>query len=113
MAALAMFAVAGVFSLFAYAVGLLQFTSPRRLARRDQADLRHLGRGPARDEGELQILYANEAYMELCGARDVSGICRSSGCSPGRPKSPRPSTDWRKRREADSAMSRICACRRP
>ena len=74
MAALAMFAVAGVFSLFAYAVGLLQFTS--RAARNDVTKLISdtWGEGLLATEGELQILYANEAYMELCGARDVSGI---------------------------------------
>ncbi len=74
MAALAVFAVAGVFSLFAYAVGLLQFAS--RAARNDVTKLISdtWGEGLLATEGELQILYANEAYMELCGARDVSGI---------------------------------------
>ena len=69
MAALAVFAVAGVFSLFAYAVGLLQFTS--RAARNDVTKLISDtgGEGLLATEGELQILYANEAYMELCGAR--------------------------------------------
>jgi two-component system cell cycle sensor histidine kinase/response regulator CckA len=74
MAALAVFAVAGVFSLFAYAVGLLQFAS--RAARNDVTKLISdtCAEGLLATDGELQILYANEAYMELCGARDVSGI---------------------------------------
>ena len=76
MGALAAFAVAGVFSLFAYAVGLMQFTS--NAARNDVTKLISdtCGEGLLVTDGDLQILYANENYMDLCGARDVGGIMR-------------------------------------
>jgi len=72
--ALAVFAMAGVFALFAYAVGLLQLTS--RAARNDVTKLiaDTSPEGLLVTVGQLQIVYANEAYMELCGARDVSGL---------------------------------------
>ncbi len=73
MSALALFGVAGVFSLFAYAVGLIQFSS--RLSRNDVtkliADTATEGLLVARGD---QIVYANEAYMALCGARDPSSL---------------------------------------
>ena len=76
MGALAAFAVAGVFSLFAYAVGLMQFTS--NAARNDVTKLISdtCGEGLLVTDGDSQILYANENYMDLCGARDVGGIMR-------------------------------------
>ncbi|MGA9600816.1 MAG: PAS domain-containing protein, partial [Methylocystis sp.] len=72
--ALSVFAMAGVFALFAYAVGLLQFTS--RAARNDLTKLISdtSGEGLVVTLGDLQIIYANEAYMELCGAPDVGGL---------------------------------------
>jgi two-component system cell cycle sensor histidine kinase/response regulator CckA len=73
MGALALFGVAGVFSLFAYAVGLIQFSS--RLPRNDVtkliADTAAEGLLVARGD---QVVYANEAYMALCGARDPSSL---------------------------------------
>lgn len=74
MFALALFGVAGVFFLFAYAVGLVQF-SPRagggdvtRLIADSAAE------GLVITRGERQIIYANAAYMDLCGARDPAGL---------------------------------------
>ncbi|MCX7900285.1 MAG: PAS domain-containing protein, partial [Methylocystis sp.] len=73
MLGLALFAVAGVFSLFAYAVGLIQFTN--RSARNDvtklladsSPDCMLITRGE-------RIIYANQSYMALCGARDPAAI---------------------------------------
>ena len=72
--ALALFAVAGVFFLFAYAVGILQFAG--RAARNDITKLIADTGGECLlvTEGDTQVVYANEAYMTLCGARDSSGI---------------------------------------
>jgi len=74
IAALALFAVAGVFSLFAYAVGLLQFSS--RVARDDVTKLiaDTSADGLLVAEGDARIVYANESYMALCGARDASAL---------------------------------------
>jgi two-component system cell cycle sensor histidine kinase/response regulator CckA len=74
MLALAIFGVAGVFSLFAYAVGLIQFSS--RVARNDITKLiaDSTTEGLLVTKGDMQIVYANDAYMALCGARDVSGL---------------------------------------
>lgn len=72
--ALALFGVAGVFSLFAYAVGLIQFSS--KAARNDITKLISdtTTEGLLVTKGDMQIVYANEAYMELCGARDPADI---------------------------------------
>jgi len=72
--ALSVFAMAGVFALFAYAVGLFQLTS--RAARNDLTKLISdtSGEGLVVTLGDLQIIYANEAYLELCGAPDVGGL---------------------------------------
>ncbi len=72
--ALALFAVAGVFFLFAYAVGILQFAG--RAARNDVTKLiaDTCGECLLVTEGDTQVAYANQAYMTLCGARDSSGI---------------------------------------
>jgi two-component system cell cycle sensor histidine kinase/response regulator CckA len=74
MVALAVFGVAGVFFLFAYAVGLIQFSN--RAARNDITKLiaDTTAEGLLVTKGDSQIVYANEAYMALCGARDVSGL---------------------------------------
>ncbi|MGJ0508598.1 MAG: cell cycle histidine kinase CckA [Methylocystis sp.] len=73
MFALALFGVAGVFFLFTLAVGLVQF-SPRA-ARNDVtrliADSAAEGLVVTQD---TQIVYANAAYMDLCGARDPAGL---------------------------------------
>jgi two-component system, cell cycle sensor histidine kinase and response regulator CckA len=72
--AMAVFAVAGVFSLFAFAVGLLQFSTAK--ARNDITKLISdtSAEGLVATEGESQIVYANEAYMNLCGVQDVGGL---------------------------------------
>jgi len=72
--AMAVFAVAGVFSLFAYAVGLLQFSTAK--ARNDVTKLIADTSPEAMlaTQGDGQIAYANEAYLGLCGAQDVSGL---------------------------------------
>jgi two-component system cell cycle sensor histidine kinase/response regulator CckA len=71
---LALLAVVGVFSAFAYAVGLLRF--PGQAARRDIAKqiADTFSEGLLVTEGDGQIVYANDAYMEFCGARDASGL---------------------------------------
>lgn len=71
---LALLAIAGVFSAFAYAVGLLRF--PGHAAKRDIAKqiADTFAEGLLVTEGDTQILYANDAYMELCGARDPAGL---------------------------------------
>ncbi len=66
MLALALFAVAGIFFLFAYAVGLIQF-SPRA-ARNDVTKLiaDSSVEGLLVTKGDTQIVYANESYQALC-----------------------------------------------
>lgn len=74
MLALALFGVAGVFFLFAYAVGIIQFSA--KVARNDVTKLvaDTTGEGLLVIKGDSQIVYANEAYMALCGASDVTGL---------------------------------------
>ena len=74
MAALAVFAALGVLALFAYAAGLLQISS--RAARNDVTKLISdtSAEGLLVTASDLRIVYANEAYMELCGARDIGGL---------------------------------------
>jgi two-component system cell cycle sensor histidine kinase/response regulator CckA len=65
---LALLAVVGIFALFAYAVGFLQFVG--QSARNDLTKLiSDTGvEGLLVTDGEGKILYANEAYMGLCAA---------------------------------------------
>jgi two-component system, cell cycle sensor histidine kinase and response regulator CckA len=72
--ALAVCAVVGVFSLFAYAVGLLQFSA--RTARNDVTKMLAdaSDEGLLVTEGDVQTVYANEAYLALCGAQDAGGV---------------------------------------
>ncbi len=74
LVALALFGVAGIFFLFAYAVGLIQFSA--RAARNDVTKIiaDSTTEGLLVTKNDLQIVYANEAYMALCGARDPSGL---------------------------------------
>lgn len=69
---LALLAVAGVFSVFAYAVGLLRFTghAARNDLTKEIADT--FPEGLLVTERDTQIVYANDAYMELCGTHDPS-----------------------------------------
>lgn len=71
---LALLSVIGVFGLFAFAIGLVQFSG--RAARND---LTKTLADSAEDgivvtEGENRIIYANEAYLALAGARGASDI---------------------------------------
>ncbi|MGJ0395721.1 MAG: cell cycle histidine kinase CckA [Methylocystis sp.] len=72
--ALAIFGVAGIFFLCAYAIGLLQFSG--RVANNDLtkliADTSGEGLLVARSDG--RIVYANEAYRAMCDAKDSSGV---------------------------------------
>lgn len=68
------FALAGVFFLFAFAVGIIQFRGrgssedvATRIASSSAEGL--LATGP-----DQRIVYANEAYMAFCGAQDASGV---------------------------------------
>ena len=62
---------------------------------------------------ESRILYANEAYRVLSGARAAERAeGRSSACSPGRRTSPSRSTGCRRRPSRARARARNCASRR-
>jgi len=82
---LAGLAVIGIFALFAYAVGFLQFAGQG--ARNDVTKL-ICDAGPEGlvvTDGEGKILYANDAYMALSGARnpaDLRGVERLFSGSP-------------------------------
>ncbi|AZG76095.1 cell cycle histidine kinase CckA [Methylocystis rosea] len=72
--ALAVFGVAGIFFLFAYAVGLIHFTG--RVAGNDVTKLiaDTSGEGLLVTRGDARIVYANEAYSAMCDAKDASGV---------------------------------------
>ncbi len=71
---LAFLAIAGVIGLFAYAVGFLQLAG--NSARNDVTKILSdtAPEGLLVTEGESQIVYANEAYMALSGARDPADL---------------------------------------
>jgi two-component system, cell cycle sensor histidine kinase and response regulator CckA len=71
---LAFLAVIGVVSLFAYAVGFLQFSG--QAARNDitKAISDSSSDGVLATEDESRIIYANESYMAISGARDAADI---------------------------------------
>ena len=71
---LAALAVVGVFALFAYAVGLVQFSG--QAARNDVTKaIADAGLdGLIVTEADQRILYANEAYMALSGAHDPADL---------------------------------------
>ncbi|MHB8886567.1 MAG: cell cycle histidine kinase CckA [Methylovirgula sp.] len=71
---LASLAVIGIFALFAYAVGFLQFAG--QMARNDLTKL-VCDSGPEgfiATDADGKILYANEAYLQLSGIRDVRAL---------------------------------------
>jgi len=72
--ALAVFGVAGIFFLFAYAVGLIHFSG--RVAGNDVTKLiaDTSGEGLLVTRGDARIVYANEAYTAMCDAKDASGV---------------------------------------
>ena len=71
---LGLLSVIGVFSLFAFAIGVVQFSG--RAARNDLTKTIVDGAedGLVVTEGDNRILYANEAYLALAGARNASEI---------------------------------------
>ena len=71
---LALLSVVGVFCLFAFAIGLIQFAG--RSARNDltKAIVDGAEDGVVVTEGENRIVYANEAYLAFAGARNASEI---------------------------------------
>jgi two-component system cell cycle sensor histidine kinase/response regulator CckA len=71
---LALLSVIGVFCLFAFAIGLVQFSG--RAARNDLTKIIVDGAddGVVVTEGDDRIVYANEAYLTLAGARNASEI---------------------------------------
>jgi two-component system cell cycle sensor histidine kinase/response regulator CckA len=71
---LASLAVIGIFALFAYAVGFLQFSG--QTARNDLTKLicDSGSEGLIVTDADGKVIYANEAYLELAGARDASAL---------------------------------------
>ncbi|QXX74497.1 cell cycle histidine kinase CckA [Methylovirgula sp. HY1] len=71
---LASLAVIGIFALFAYAVGFLQFAG--QMARNDLTKLvcDSSPEGFIATDADGKILYANEAYLQLSGIRDVRAL---------------------------------------
>ncbi|CAN7142348.1 response regulator [Bosea sp. LjRoot90] len=71
---LALLSVVGVFCLFAFAIGLIQFAG--RSARNDltKAIVDSADDGVVVTEGDNRIVYANEAYLAFAGARNASEI---------------------------------------
>lgn len=71
---LALLSVIGVFGLFGFAVGLVQFSG--RGARNDltKTIIDGADDGVVVTEGENAIVYANEAYLALAGAKGASDI---------------------------------------
>jgi two-component system, cell cycle sensor histidine kinase and response regulator CckA len=74
LAFLALLAVVGVFALFAFAVGFIQFAGQG--ARNDLTKLLAdtSAEGLLVTEGENQPIYANDAYMALSGARSAADL---------------------------------------
>lgn len=71
---LALLSVVGVFGLFAFAIGLVQFSG--RAARNDITKIvvDSADDGAVVTEGDNRIVYANEAYLTLAGARGASDV---------------------------------------
>lgn len=71
---LALLSVVGVFGLFAFAIGLIQFSG--RAARNDltKAVVDSAEDGVVVTESENRIVYANEAYLALAGARGATDM---------------------------------------
>ncbi len=71
---LALLAVVGVIALFAYTIGFVQLSgqSSRDDITRQIAD--SAGEGLLVTQGDTHIIYANEAYMAMSGARDPADI---------------------------------------
>ena len=100
---LALLGMAGVFFLFAYAIGAVRFSGAD--ARNDLtkaiADGAPEGLVVAEDDG--RILYANESYLALAGGESFAIMVRPAACA-GPTKIPRPSANPQKA-ACDSAKS--------
>ncbi|TLG74003.1 response regulator [Methylocystis sp. B8] len=72
--ALAIVGVAGIFVLLAYTLGLIHFSG--RTAGNDLVKLiaDTFGEGLLVTRGDARIVYANEAYRAMCGAKEASGV---------------------------------------
>ncbi|KFC67143.1 Multi-sensor hybrid histidine kinase [Bosea sp. LC85] len=83
---LALLSVIGVFGLFAFSIGLVQFSG--RAARNDltKAIVDSADDGVVVTEGENRIVYANETYLALAGARGASDIKPVERLFTGRPE---------------------------
>ena len=71
---LALLAVVGVFALFAYAVGFLQFSGQAVKNDITKIIADTSTEGLLVTEGDTRVLYANEGYIALCGAQDLSEL---------------------------------------
>ena len=100
--------MAGVFFLFAAAVGVIQFAGQG--ARNDitKAIADTAGEGVAVVDDEGRIIYANEAYLALAGRsrRRAHGGAR---CSPARRRCRKPSTGSPRRRASSAGRRRRSA----
>ena len=83
---LALLSVVGVFGLFAFAIGLVQFSG--RAARNDLTKIIVDGAddGVVVTEGENRIVYANETYLALAGAKGANDIRPVERLFTGRPE---------------------------
>jgi two-component system cell cycle sensor histidine kinase/response regulator CckA len=72
--ALAIVGVAGIFVLLAYTLGLIHFSG--RAAGNDLVKLiaDTFGEGLLVTRGDARVVYANEAYRAMCGAKEASGV---------------------------------------
>lgn len=73
-AVLGILAVAGVFTLFAAAIGLIRFGGPVPRDDLARAFIESMVEGLVINDREGRILYANAAYVDLIGAADESDI---------------------------------------
>ncbi|PZU87250.1 MAG: hybrid sensor histidine kinase/response regulator [Chelatococcus sp.] len=83
---LALLSVVGVFGLFAFAIGLVQFSG--RAARNDLTKIIVDGAddGVLVTEGDNEIIYANESYLALAGARGANDLRPVGRLLTGRPE---------------------------
>jgi two-component system cell cycle sensor histidine kinase/response regulator CckA len=83
---LALLSVVGVFGLFAFAIGLVQFSGKASRNDLTKAVVDGAEDGVVVTEGENRIVYANEAYLTLAGARGVADIRPVERLFTGRPE---------------------------
>ncbi|MFO1126033.1 MAG: hypothetical protein U1E25_12695 [Methylocystis sp.] len=96
--ALAIFGVAGIFFLCAYAIGLIQFSGRVANNDPDEAHRRHVERGLLVARADGRIIYVNDAYRAMCDAKDFhrntarrKAVLRTARSLGG-------DIDWRRRR---------------